>query len=95
MSHDKKSLCIHIIFLSQVSPLPSHTDYRKRSAKACQFIRETGRQCIKKQMDMLEAGQELSNNIIDYILQTSDDSGEGLPQLEEMVDEFVTFFIAG
>ena len=63
--------------------------------ESCRFIRETGRQSIQKQIDMLHNGQKLSNNIIGYILQTTSESGEDIPNMEEMVDEFVTFFIAG
>ncbi|XP_072039958.1 cholesterol 24-hydroxylase-like [Amphiura filiformis] len=77
------------------NPLPSAREYRKEVDKSCRFIRETGRQCIQNQIDMLQKGQPLSNNIIAYIIQTSSESGEGLPEMEEMLDEFVTFFMAG
>ncbi|XP_072045865.1 cholesterol 24-hydroxylase-like isoform X1 [Amphiura filiformis] len=77
------------------NPLPSAREYRKEVDKSCRFIRETGRQCIQSQIDMLQKGQPLSNNIIAYIIQTSSESGEGLPEMEEMLDEFVTFFMAG
>ncbi|XP_072046328.1 cholesterol 24-hydroxylase-like [Amphiura filiformis] len=77
------------------NPLPSVRDYRKEVDKSCQFIRQTGRQCIQSQIDKLHKGKPLSNNIIAYIIQTTSESGEGLPEIEDMVDEFVTFFIAG
>ncbi|XP_022090630.1 cholesterol 24-hydroxylase-like [Acanthaster planci] len=77
------------------NPSRSAWDYRAKVRQAIQKLRETGRMIIQKQMKALGRGEELSNNILSFILQACQHSATGGLDMEEMVDEFTTFFLAG
>lgn len=77
------------------NPSKRARNIRQNFREACQFIRAAGRKAIEKQVDQVRKGQPLSRNVIAHILQVACDNGDGLPEMEEMLDEFVTFFIAG
>ena len=79
----------------QYNPSRSARDYRAKVRQAVRTLRETGRVIIQKQMSALGRGEELSNNILSFILQASQHSATGGLDMEEMVDEFTTFFLAG
>ena len=94
ISLDRLTSC-SIISLLQLNPSRRARNVRQNFREACQFIRDAGRKAIEKQVDQVRKGQPLSRNVIAHILQVACDNGDGLPQMEEMLDEFVTFFIAG
>ncbi|XP_022087544.1 cholesterol 24-hydroxylase-like isoform X2 [Acanthaster planci] len=80
----------------EFSPLPSDRQYRRQVAEAITFLRETGRECVKRRLEAKRRGEDLPQDILTYILQASDDlEGDENFKMEEMLDEFVSFFLAG
>lgn len=66
----------------------------KKTQDAIELIRKTGKQCILERLADIKEGKDHPKDILTHILQAS--SGlEGNFGLEQMIDEFVTFFIAG
>ena len=59
-------------------------------------MREVGRQRIMGQMEALKRGEKLDNNILSHILQSAAPAGDSnVIDLELMIDQFMTFFVAG
>ncbi|XP_038078380.1 cholesterol 24-hydroxylase-like [Patiria miniata] len=79
----------------KLNPSRSAREYRSKVRKAIGKLRETGKVIIEKQMNALGRGEQLSNNILSFILQACQLSTSGGLDMEEMVDEFTTFFLAG
>ncbi|XP_038044316.1 cholesterol 24-hydroxylase-like isoform X2 [Patiria miniata] len=80
----------------EFSPLPSDRQYRHQVGEAITFLRETGRECVKRRLEAKRKGEDLPQDILTYILQASEDlEGDEDFKMEEMLDEFVSFFLAG
>ncbi|XP_038073597.1 cholesterol 24-hydroxylase-like [Patiria miniata] len=80
----------------QWSPLASDRKFRQECRESVRLIRETGRQCVQDRIDAKKRGEPIPNDILTYILQQSDDlQGDEDFNMENMLDEFCTFFIAG
>eukprot|EP00057_Strongylocentrotus_purpuratus_P009900 XP_011664374.1 PREDICTED: cholesterol 24-hydroxylase isoform X1 [Strongylocentrotus purpuratus] len=63
---------------------------------ACDFLRGFGRDCVNARLAAKARGEELPNDMLTNILQASQDlEGNENFGIDEMLDEFVTFFIAG
>ena len=79
----------------QYNPSKRAREFRRNFAESVQFIRDAGRRCIEKQLNLIRKGLPLTHNILAHILQASCAETDGIPDMEEMLDQFVTFFIAG
>ncbi|XP_022091043.1 cholesterol 24-hydroxylase-like [Acanthaster planci] len=76
--------------------LPSHRQFRQEVRSAIRYLRETGRKCVQGRLDARNRGEQLPNDILTYILDASKNlEADADFKMEEMLDEFVTFFIAG
>ncbi|XP_787104.4 cholesterol 24-hydroxylase [Strongylocentrotus purpuratus] len=82
--------------LLKYSILPKDIKYKHEVQAAANEIRAVGRRCILARIDALRRGDQVPQDILTYILQESNNL-EGIKDfdLEDMVDEFVTFFGAG
>lgn len=56
-------------------------------------LRMIGRDCIKTRIQMVETGEQVPNDILTHILQMA--STKESVDIEELVDDFVTFYVAG
>nr|XP_058947418.1 cholesterol 24-hydroxylase-like isoform X1 [Pocillopora verrucosa] len=67
--------------------------FQRKVVKAVQFLRETGRKVIEARKHAMARGEEVPDDILQRIIQQQ----EEIPELgiEDLVDDFVTFFIAG
>ncbi|XP_064648179.1 cholesterol 24-hydroxylase-like isoform X2 [Lineus longissimus] len=60
---------------------------------ACEFLRSFGRKIINERLALVEDGVDLPNDILTNILKST--KVDPSVTLEELVDDFVTFFVAG
>ena len=98
--HVRLSLLLHMRLLKlfvifQISPLRSDVKLRRKARQAAKNMREIGRQCITAQMEALQRGEKLDNNILSHILQSTSAEDPSITDIEKMIDHFVTFFLAG
>ena len=55
-----------------------------------------GRSCIQERIAAKRRGEELPRDVLTYILDASEElKGDQDFGMEEMIDEFVTFFVGG
>ncbi|XP_071786220.1 cholesterol 24-hydroxylase-like [Asterias amurensis] len=80
---------------NKYNPSKTERDYRAKVRHAIGVLRKTGQEIIASQLSALGRGEQLGNNILAFILEASQASSSGTLDMEEMVDEFVTFFLAG
>ncbi|KAJ8045983.1 Cholesterol 24-hydroxylase [Holothuria leucospilota] len=73
---------------------PSHWKFRREVQRAVQCLRDTGEGLIFKSRKALLMGEDLPNNILGIIMKYSNPSEDQF-DMETMVDEFLTFFVAG
>ena len=67
--------------------------YQNTVIAAIHFLRDTGKKIIDERRKAIKNGDEVPTDILTYILQaTCDDTSV---DYEELLDHFVTFFIAG
>ncbi|XP_033634323.1 cholesterol 24-hydroxylase-like [Asterias rubens] len=82
--------------LMWLSPFKDHIKLRREGRAASKRMREVGRQRIMGQMEALKRGEKLDNNILSHILQSAAPAGDSnVIDLELMIDQFMTFFVAG
>ncbi|XP_072181054.1 cholesterol 24-hydroxylase-like [Diadema setosum] len=81
--------------LLELSPLPSHLRYKREMRETAHRMRALGRECIEARMRAIEAGEEVPSDILTYILDASNNLQEASFGMEDMIDEFCTFFAAG
>ncbi|KAK3751999.1 hypothetical protein QZH41_010967, partial [Actinostola sp. cb2023] len=67
--------------------------FQRKVIKASQFIREYGRKTITERIAAIKDGKDTPNDILQHIILMT--ANNPSITLEELVDEFVTFFIAG
>ncbi|XP_040268461.1 cholesterol 24-hydroxylase-like [Bufo bufo] len=72
---------------------PSNQSFIKEVKKSLQFLRETGKECIERRVKAIQDGEDVPKDILTQILKGSDVE-EGCT-MEDLIDNFVTFFIAG
>ena len=88
-------LYTHFISLQYI-PSAHARNFRKEVKEACHLIREIGRDCILSRMEAKARGDATPQDILTYLLDASKElQGDQNFGLEEMIDEFVTFFVAG
>ncbi|XP_019613831.1 PREDICTED: cholesterol 24-hydroxylase-like [Branchiostoma belcheri] len=72
---------------------PFQRDYIRKVREACRLLRKTGHSVLQERQDQIRRGEQLPNDIMTLILKANDEDS-GLT-VEKLVDDFVTFFIAG
>uniref|UniRef100_A0A8C6NK47 Cholesterol 24-hydroxylase n=1 Tax=Nothobranchius furzeri TaxID=105023 RepID=A0A8C6NK47_NOTFU len=72
---------------------PKNRQFTKEVREACQLLRTTGAQVIHKRKTAMQNGEDVPKDILTQIIK----SAESMTQEDEelMLDNFVTFFIAG
>ncbi|XP_073465231.1 cholesterol 24-hydroxylase-like [Aquarana catesbeiana] len=73
--------------------MPQHWAYVKKVQNSADLLRKVGQECIMKRKQAMLNGEELPKDILTKILQVAEQE-EGLDD-ELMLDNFITFFIAG
>ncbi|XP_071499364.1 cholesterol 24-hydroxylase-like [Diadema antillarum] len=76
-------------------PTKEAANFRTEVREAARLIRNAGRDIILERMASRRRGEDVPKDILTHILNASDNlSNQGFG-MEEMIDEFLTFFIAG
>ncbi|XP_073434076.1 cholesterol 24-hydroxylase-like [Dendrobates tinctorius] len=73
--------------------MPSKQKIIKETRESIRLLRKTGRECIEKRQQMVQDGVEVPTDILTQILKGG--ALEGECDIEVIIDNFVTFFIAG
>ncbi|XP_071834631.1 cholesterol 24-hydroxylase-like [Apostichopus japonicus] len=73
---------------------PRNWKYHEEIRKSVRFLRNFGRDTIAKSREEQYKGEAQTNNVLSKILKYFDISKEDF-DMESMVDEFLTFFVAG
>ncbi|KAM4690204.1 cholesterol 24-hydroxylase [Rhinophrynus dorsalis] len=73
--------------------IPKHWAFVREVQKSLDMLRRTGRECIAKRKQAKLMGEELPTDIMTKILESAE-LEEGMDD-EMMLDNFITFFIAG
>ncbi|XP_071506317.1 cholesterol 24-hydroxylase-like [Diadema antillarum] len=70
--------------------------FRQEVREAIRLVRTTGRKCVEERISARQRGDHVPHDILNMILECSNDlKGSSDFQMENMIDEFVTLFIAG
>ncbi|XP_038071644.1 cholesterol 24-hydroxylase-like [Patiria miniata] len=78
------------------SPLAADRKFRSDVRRSIRYVRETGRRCIEARMEAKKRGDKLPKDLLTYILEASKNfQADEDFHIEEMIDEFFTFFFAG
>ena len=67
--------------------------YQRRVSQAIKFIRNYGKKVIQERQEAILRGDDTPNDILAHILRVAE--VEPTLTLENLVDEFITFFVAG
>jgi len=67
--------------------------FQRRVIKAVQFLRETGRKVIEVRKNAMNKGEEVPDDILQHIIKQQEQNPD--LAMEDLLDDFVTFFIAG
>ena len=67
--------------------------YQNSVVSAVHFLRDTGKKIIDDRKKAIRNGDEVPSDILTYILQSTNEDTD--LDYEELLDHFVTFFIAG
>ncbi|KAG9481777.1 hypothetical protein GDO78_010806 [Eleutherodactylus coqui] len=73
--------------------MPKHWSFIRQVQESADLLRKTGRKCIMQRKQAMLNGEELPKDILTKILQCAEQEN-GLDD-EIMLDNFITFFIAG
>ncbi len=80
----------------QFSPFPAARKYKQEVRDCVKFLRETGRKCIEQRLEAMQREEDVPQDILTYILKSvTEVSGKDKDAMENVIDEFVAFFIAG
>ncbi|XP_072032333.1 cholesterol 24-hydroxylase-like [Amphiura filiformis] len=81
---------------SSMSSKSWNSSYKEEVRRAIRTIRETGRECLSKRIDEMNSGKEVQEDILTYIIKSSQEvKGDDREKMEVMIDEFILFFFAG
>ena len=67
--------------------------YQNTVVAAIHFLRDTGKKIIDERRKAIKNGDAQLNDILTYVLKLMDE--DAVVEYEELLDHFVTFFIAG
>ena len=68
--------------------------FQRSVSEAAKFIRNFGRKVIQERQEAVFRGDDTPHDILAHILKEAEGEPASLT-LEDLVDEFVTFFVAG
>ncbi|KAM9798343.1 cholesterol 24-hydroxylase-like [Neosynchiropus ocellatus] len=74
---------------------PGNRAYIKKVREACRLLRVTGAKCIRDRKAAMQNGEDVPNDILTKIIETAGQETTTEEDEESMMDNFVTFFIAG
>ncbi|XP_070571349.1 cholesterol 24-hydroxylase-like isoform X2 [Ptychodera flava] len=77
----------------QINPFAA--SFRKQVRAACELLRNTGNKCVEERIQAINSGSTPRQDILTYIIKSTNEDDDIQVQIEEMVDQFVTIFIAG
>uniref|UniRef100_A0A674B745 Cholesterol 24-hydroxylase-like n=1 Tax=Salmo trutta TaxID=8032 RepID=A0A674B745_SALTR len=87
---------VHYLRDSTFQLYPKNKKFINEVKKSCQLLRSTGRQWINERKMAVQNGEDVPKDILTQILKTADKEENIANDDEElMLDNFVTFFIAG
>ena len=67
--------------------------YQRRISETAKFIRDYGKKVIQARQEAISRGEDTPSDILAHILSVAE--AEPTLTLENLVDEFVTFYVAG
>ncbi|XP_068689860.1 cholesterol 24-hydroxylase-like [Montipora foliosa] len=67
--------------------------YQSSIIAAIQFVRDTGKKLIDERRKAIKTGEDVPSDILTYILKSTNE--DSTVEYEELIDHFVTFFVAG
>jgi len=67
--------------------------FQRSVSEAAKFIRDFGRKVIRERQEAVSRGDDTPQDILAHILRVAEEDSS--LTLEDLVDEFVTFFVAG
>ncbi|KAK6479027.1 cholesterol 24-hydroxylase-like [Huso huso] len=73
--------------------MPWHWKFVKEVEDSAELLRKTGKECIEKRKRAVKNGEEVPDDILTQILKSAEQEGDY--DDEVMLDNFITFFIAG
>ncbi|XP_070576492.1 cholesterol 24-hydroxylase-like isoform X3 [Ptychodera flava] len=92
-------LCLKAIMRKFMNPLEEYLPFnghvRREVQEAIRLLRKTGLQEIERRLAARHQGEQIKDDILGHILRASDFLLNPEFQIENALDEFVTFFIAG
>ncbi|KAM9798344.1 cholesterol 24-hydroxylase-like [Neosynchiropus ocellatus] len=74
---------------------PGNRAFIKKVREACRLLRVTGAKCIRDRKAAMQNGEDVPNDILTKIIETAGQETTTEEDEESMMDNFVTFFIAG
>lgn len=82
-----------------IKPFHAESTFRESVRESVRNLRHIGEECITDRLQTLHSGSEehtrLPKDMLTYILQMFNDEDGGDIKIDEMVDQLITFFIAG
>ena len=95
----RRKVDLPLVILSQIKPFHAESTFRESIREAVRRLRHIGTECIIDRLQTLHSGSEehtrLPKDMLTYILQMFNDEDGGDIKIDEMVDQLITFFIAG
>nr|XP_033808377.1 LOW QUALITY PROTEIN: cholesterol 24-hydroxylase-like [Geotrypetes seraphini] len=73
--------------------MPQHRKFIWEVQESVELLRKTGKECIQKRKQAIQSREEVPQDILTKILQSAEQEGDYDDEL--MLDNFITFFIAG
>ncbi|MBN3277412.1 CP46A hydroxylase, partial [Polyodon spathula] len=73
--------------------MPWHWKFVKEVRNSAELLRKTGKECIENRKRIIKNGEEVPDDILTQILKSAEQEGDY--DDEVMLDNFITFFIAG
>ncbi|XP_029453621.1 cholesterol 24-hydroxylase-like [Rhinatrema bivittatum] len=84
---------IHYIQKPYMQYMPQHHKFVREVQKCTDLLRKTGKECIQKRKQAIQNGEDVPQDILTKILECAEQEGDYDDDL--MLDNFITFFIAG
>ncbi|XP_022089628.1 cholesterol 24-hydroxylase-like [Acanthaster planci] len=79
----------------EYSPLKAHRERRKQIHDCCKLLRSFGEKCIRERLAAIQRGEEVPADTLTYIINATGQLSHNYYSMQNMVDDFVTFFVAG
>lgn len=83
----------HVLTKPYTQYLPQYWRFVRKVKDSAAFLRQIGKECIQKRKQAVQNGEEVPQDILTRILKSAEEEGDYDDEL--MLDNFITFFIAG